>query len=1145
MYTELQVTTNYSFLRGASHIEELIARAALLGMKSLAVTDRNSLAGIVRAHQRAKEAGIRLIVGCRLDLADGGPSLLVYPTDRAAYSRLTRLLSVGKARAGKGKCELAWPDLAAAAEGLIAILCTDPTPANIHRLKQDFGDQAYVALTLMHRPNDAVRLRSIADQAAALGVPAVATNDVLYHAPGRRILQDVLSCIRERCTIDELGHRREWSAVRHLQSPEEMIRLFSRHPDAIARTQEIAQRCRFSLDELRYQYPHEVHLAGLTAQQTLEQRTWEGAAARYPDGLPDSIRGQLRHELDLIDSLQYAPYFLTVDSIVRFARSQHILCQGRGSAANSAVCFVLGITSIDPTRSDLLFERFVSAERREPPDIDVDFEHERREEVIQWIYQTYGRHRSALCATIIRYRGRGAVRDVGKAMGLTEDVTGALASQVWSWSEQGVAHEHAAALNFNMADRRLRLTLDLAQALIGFPRHMSQHPGGFVLTEDRLDDLVPIEPASMVNRQVIEWDKDDIDVLRFMKVDVLGLGMLGCMRRAFDLLSEHKHQRLNLATIPPEDPATYAMIRKADTLGTFQIESRAQMSMLPRLKPRTFYDIVIQVAIVRPGPIQGDMVHPYLRRRDGLEQVDYPTPELRRVLQKTLGVPLFQEQAMQVAIVCAGFTPTEADALRRSMATFKFTGGVSHFKQKLIAGMVERGYSAEFADRTFSQIEGFGSYGFPESHAASFALIAYASAWMKCHHPDVFCCALLNAQPMGFYATAQIVRDARLHGVELRPVSVNQSAWDCTLEVRHPSGKLHSGNVQSGNTQSGNTQPGNTQPGNTQSGNTQPGNTQPGNTQPGNTQSGNTQPAEARQPYHAVRLGLRMVKGLATLHADEMIAHRGTGYRSIEDIWRRLKIPVAALERLAEADAFQTLGLDRRQALWTIRGLSDTRLPLFDSVPTSPDAEPAVVLAAMTAGRQVVEDYRSTGLSLRRHPVGFLRTDLAARRIVRCADLTNIRDGRRIEVAGIILVRQRPGSARGVLFVTIEDETGHANLILWPSVFEAQRRLVLSASMIACRGKLQREGEVIHVIAEHLTDLSALLRGVGQRDEDFPVPHGRGDEARRDSTPDPREKKVVVSRDIYAPDLRTAPNHGIPNQGSPNQGIKVPTRDFR
>nr|WP_294546686.1 error-prone DNA polymerase [uncultured Rhodopila sp.] len=1145
MYTELQVTTNYSFLRGASHVEELMARAAVLRMPALGIADRNSLAGMVRAHQRAKEAGVRLIAGCRLDLT-GGPSVLVYPTDRASYSRLTRLLTLGKGRAGKGKCELYWPDLAASAEGLVGVLCTDPSEANLRRLKADFGDRAYVALTLMRRPNDAVGLRVIEDTARAQGVPAVATNDVLYHAPGRRILQDVLTCIREGCTIDELGHRRERSSIRHLEAPEEMARLFARHPEAVARTREIADRCRFSLDELRYQYPHEVHIEGLNAQETLERRTWEGAAVRYPGGVPDDVLRQLHHELELIGSLEYAPYFLTVDSIVRFARANNILCQGRGSAANSAVCFVLGITSIDPTRSGLLFERFVSAERREPPDIDVDFEHERREEVIQWVYDTYGRDRAALCATIIRYRGRGAVRDVGKAMGLTEDVTGALASQVWSWSEEGVAEEHAAALNFNLEDSRLRLTLDLARALIGFPRHMSQHPGGFVLTQDRLDDLVPIEPAAMANRQVIEWDKDDIDVLRFMKVDVLGLGMLGCMRRAFDLLADHKGGRLDLATVPPEDPATYAMIRKADTLGTFQIESRAQMSMLPRLKPRTFYDIVIQVAIVRPGPIQGDMVHPYLRRREGLEKVEYPTPELRRVLEKTLGVPLFQEQAMQVAIVCAGFTPSEADALRRSMATFKFTGGVSHFKGKLIAGMVERGYTAEFAEKTFSQIEGFGSYGFPESHAASFALIAYASAWMKCHHPDVFCCALLNAQPMGFYATAQIVRDAQLHGVEVRAVSVNDSGWDCTLEAinchgpathrhglppphrdgpspPHRHGPACPGHLyQHGAAIGGPDKPGHDDPGT--------GHDDPGT---GHDDGGaGWDDSDGAPARYAVRLGLRMVKGLSATHADEMIARRGAGYRSIEDMWRRSRVPVASLERLAEADAFLTLGLDRRQALWTIRGLSDTRLPLFDDLPAEADTEPAVALAAMTAGRQVVEDYRSTGLSLRRHPVSFLRRDLAARRIIRCSDLLTVRDGKRVEVAGIILVRQRPGSARGVLFVTVEDETGHANLILWPSVFEAQRRLVLSASMIACRGKLQREGEVLHVIAEHLTDLSDLLRGVGERDEAFPLVHGRGDEAKHGGVPDPREKqRMPASRDIYVPDLRP--------------GIKVPTRDFR
>ncbi|MGH7042557.1 MAG: error-prone DNA polymerase, partial [Acetobacteraceae bacterium] len=738
---------------------------------------------------------------------------------------------------------------------------------------------------------------------------------------------------------------------------------------------------------------------------------------------------QLRHELALISDLEYAPYFLTVNNIVRFARSKDILCQGRGSAANSAVCYVLGITSIDPVRSGLLFERFVSQARREPPDIDVDFEHERREEVIQWVYETYGRERAALCATVIRYRTRGAVRDVGKAMGLTEDVTTALASQAWGWSEEGIPEEQAAELNLNLADRRLRLTLDLSHELIGFPRHLSQHPGGFVLTHDRLDELVPIEPAAMDDRQVIEWDKDDIDHLRFMKVDVLGLGMLGCMRRAFDLLRAHRGLPLDLGSIPAEDKATYAMIQKADTLGTFQIESRAQMSMLPRLKPATFYDLVIEVAIVRPGPIQGDMVHPYLRRREGKDPVEYPTPELKRVLGKTLGVPLFQEQAMQVAIVCAGFTATEADALRRSMATFKVTGGVSKFQEKMITGMVANGYSREFAERTFKQIEGFGSYGFPESHAASFALIAYASCWLKRHHPDVFCVALLNSQPMGFYAPAQIVADAKAHGVPVRPVCINASSWDCTLE-----------------------------------------------------------PAEGR--YLAVRLGLRMVTGLSETHAAALIASRGVApYSSVEDVWRRAAVPIAALERLADADAYQGLGLARRQALWAIRGLDNTELPLMaaagpPAVP-SQEREPKVRLRPMPAGGEVVADYWATGLTLRDHPVSFVRAEVQRLGAVPCARLTELRPGRRVAVAGIVLVRQRPGSARGVIFATIEDETGHANIIVWPKVFDRQRRIVVSARMLACRGLLQREGDVIHVVAEELTDLSDLLASVGQRGTAF------------------------------------------------------------
>ena len=709
-YFELQCTSHFSFLRGASSCEELFAHAATIGIRGLAIVDRNSLAGIVRAHEAAKVTGIRMIVGCRLDLADG-MSVLVYPTDRPAYARLCRLLSVGKKRGGKAKCVLEWQDVLEYGEGLIAVLVPDEADdlcaLRLKRLADGFGDRAYMALTLRRRPNDQLRIHDLSNMAARFRVATVATNDVLFHEPHRRILQDVVTCIRNGTTIDHVGFRRERHADRYLKPPEEMARLFPRNPEAVARTAEIAARCTFSLDELAYQYPEERTMPGLTPQQALEKLTWGGVKHRYPEGLPDEVKEKLDHELALIERLGYAPYFLTVNSIVRFARSREILCQGRGSAANSAVCYVLGITSIDPERNDLLFERFVSEERREPPDIDVDFEHERREEVMQWVFETYGRDHAALCSTVIRYRARGAMRDVGKALGLTEDLIKMLSSQVWEWSEEGVQSKHAEELNLNLGDRRLKLAIMLAQELIGTPRHLSQHPGGFVLTHDRLNELVPIEPAAMIDRQVIEWDKDDIDALKFMKVDCLALGMLTCMKRAFDFLVDAKGIELDLATIPSEDPRTYAMIRKADTLGTFQIESRAQMSMLPRMKPRTFYDLVIEVAIVRPGPIQGDMVHPYLRRREGKEEVVYPKPELEKVLGKTLGVPLFQEQAMRVAIECAGFTPGEADQLRRAMATFKFTGGVSKFKDKLVGGMVERGYDREFAEKTFSQLEGF------------------------------------------------------------------------------------------------------------------------------------------------------------------------------------------------------------------------------------------------------------------------------------------------------------------------------------------------------------------------------------------------------------------------------------------------------
>jgi error-prone DNA polymerase len=1084
-YAELQCASHFSFLRGASSCEELFGQAAACGIEALAITDRNSLAGIVRAHEAARATGVRLIVGCHLQLTDD-TNLLVYPTYRAAYSRLCRLLSIGKRRGGKGRCRLDWEDVAGHAEGQIAILVPDRADGTarraLERTVEIFGPRAHLGLSLRRRPRDQMRLHDLSRLADDLGVYTVVTNDVLYHHPDRRILQDVVTCIREGCTLDTLGFRRERSADRHLKRVAEMHRLFAAYPDALARTLEIADHCRFSLDELSYQYPDEVSEPGLSPQQTLARLTWEGAATRYPDGLPDKVRRSLEHELRLIGELGYAPYFLTVHSIVRFARSQDILCQGRGSAANSAVCFVLGITAIDPERNDLLFERFVSQERKEPPDIDVDFEHERREEVIQWIFETYGRNHAALCATVIRYRSRGALRDVGKALGLSEDLIKTLSSQVWSYSSEGVEGRHVAELNLNLEDRRLRLALDLSRQLIGFPRHLSQHPGGFVLTHDRLDDLVPIEPAAMKDRQVIEWDKDDIDALKFMKVDVLALGMLSCMKRGLDLLAEHKDIQLDLATIPAEDPKTYAMIRRADTLGTFQIESRAQMAMLPRIKPRTFYDLVIEVAIVRPGPIQGDMVHPYLRRREGREPVVYPTPELEKVLGKTLGVPLFQEQAMRVAIECAGFTASEADQLRRAMATFKVTGGVSHFRDKLIDGMVARGYAADFAERTFSQLEGFGSYGFPESHAASFALIAYASAWLKCHHPDVFCAALLNAQPMGFYAPAQIVRDAQDHGVKVRPVCINASRWDCTLEADTQGDRL------------------------------------------------------------AVRLGFRMVRGLANAAAARLIAARSDHpFASVDETWRKAKVPVQDLVRLAEADAFRpALGLERREALWAIKALRDEPLPLFaaaateDGEPVSEVSEPAPSLRAMAPGRQVVEDYTHTGLTLRDHPLTFLRDQLQSRHVMTCAEATGMRDRRLTRVAGLVLVRQKPGSAKGVMFITIEDETGVANLVIWPSLYEEQRRVVLAASMLIVDGRIQREGEVIHIVATQLQDGSDLLATVGEGGEAFPLPHGRGDEVHHGSLPDPRggPPRNPRARDIFIPDLETAV-------------IQPKTRDFR
>jgi error-prone DNA polymerase len=1097
-YTELHTASHFSFLRGVSSVEALFSAAKLLGYEALGITDRNGVGGLVKALRASQETGVRLIAGCRLDLMDGN-ALLVWPEDRDGWSRLTRLLTLGNHRADprkgeKGQCFLHWEDVAACSEGLVAALL--PGEADyavaLAQMRDIFGDRAHLALSHRRRPGDSARLHALDALARRFGVRPLATGDILYDSPDKRLLQDVVTAIRNKCTIDELGFRRERHADRHLKAPHEMERRFAAFPDAIQASADIAERCTFSLRELSYQYPDEIVMSGRSPQEALERLTRAKIAEKIPRALPEGksekdYRELLEYELRLIARWEYAPYFLTVNSIVAYARSQDILCQGRGSAANSMVCYVLGITSIDPIKHGLLFERFLSENRAEPPDIDVDFEHDRREEVIQWIYNTYGHAHAALTAVVSRYRTRGAVREVGKALGLSEDMLGALSGQIWGWSEGGLPERHVEELGFDPRDPRLALTLELSRQLIGTPRHLSTHPGGFVLTRDRLDSLVPIAPAAMADRYIIEWEKDDIEELGFMKVDVLGLGMLGCMRRAFELLAGHKGKPLDLASpeMQEDDEATYDMICKADTIGTFQIESRAQMSMLPRLRPREFYDIVIQVAIVRPGPIQGDMVHPYLRRREGKEKEEYPSEALRDVLKKTLGVPLFQEQAMKVAIVGAGFTPAEADALRRSMATFKSTGGVSKFEDKMVSGMVERGYTRDFAERTFKQIEGFGSYGFPESHAASFAKIAYASSWMKCHHPDVFCAALLNAQPMGFYQPAQIVRDARDHGVEMRPVCVNASRWDCTLE-----GVLRYG-VSTGST---------------------PTQDERESAKPLILSRDRACRGPVSKDLLPLRLGLRMVRGLANEHAARIVAARGEApYTSAEDVWRRSGVPPAALEKLADADAFASLGLTRREALWRVRGLGEAPLPLFAAADDRTN-EPAVALAAMTDGREVVEDYGAVSLSLRAHPLAFLRPELERRGLRPCADLARVKDGTRVEIAGLVLIRQRPGKGN-VTFITLEDESGIANVILWQRRFEEQRRVVMGAAMLGVKGVLQREGEVVHVIADRLEDLGALLQSVGERQ--FPHRYDPGDSA-KGAAPDPREAAIrVKSRDFH------------------------------
>jgi error-prone DNA polymerase len=1066
-YAELAVTTNFSFLRGASHPQEMVARADELGLTAIGIADRNSFAGVVRAYDEARKRNIKLLVGTRLVTGDGF-EVLAYPTDRVAYGRLCRLITAGNLKAKKGECELVFEQILSAGEGQIFIalpptLLLEAFTARLSDLARAAPGRTFLAGAHYHRGDEPRRIGLLAELGPRLGAPLVAVNDVIYHAPERRPLADVLTCVREKCTLAEAGLRLTVNAERHIKPPLEMARLFQNFPDAIARTVEIANVCRFSLGELKYEYPDEPVPDGKTAQQHLEDLTWTGARERYsldryPEGIPADVQNRLRDELQLIAKLDYARYFLTVYDVVAFARNQdkEILCQGRGSAANSAVCFCLGITSVNPDKSNLLFARFISENRGEPPDIDVDFEHERREEVIQYIYRRYGRHRAAICATVVHYRSRRAIREVGKVLGLTEDVTAALAKTVWGYGD-GLPDDHIRQAGLDPDNPAIRQAVDLADELIGFPRHLSQHVGGFVLTRARLDETVPIGNAAMDERTFIEWDKDDIDTLGLMKVDVLALGMLSCLRRGLDLLQAHYGKDYSLATLPADDAAVYDMLSHADSTGVFQVESRAQMSMLPRLKPQCFYDLVIEVAIVRPGPIQGDMVHPYLRRRDGIEKEHYPSPspdhgpadELKDVLRRTLGVPLFQEQAMQIAITAAKFTPDEADGLRRAMATFRHTGNVHLFRDKFIEGMAGRGYDRTFAEHCFGQIEGFGEYGFPESHAASFALLVYASAWIKCRHPDVFCAAILNSQPMGFYQPAQLVRDARSHGVEIREADVNFSAWDCTLET-------------------------------------------------------------AADGSHAVRLGFRLIAGLSEDELQRLIAARGNGFSSIERLAAIAGVSRFTIERLAEADAFRSLGLDRRAALWAARRLDmigirpprggnakaqdriqDSALPLL--TPHLSDElfpEETVALPAMPLCEHVVEDYVATGLSLKAHPVRFFRDRLTALGAMRNAELRSdtVTQDSTVTVAGLVLVRQRPGTSKGVVFMTLEDETDIANIIVWPKVFAKNRRTVMTARFLAVRGRLQRSGLVIHVVAQDFVDLSAELRSLRDGELFLPAP---------------------------------------------------------
>lgn len=1052
-YAELHCRTNYSFLEGASHPDELVNRAAELGLKALAITDRNSVAGVVRAHAAAIRTDLQLIPGAEVTPADAAPILLL-PMTRNGWSALSRLITLGRRREEKGRCHLTLSDLSDYSTDL---LCCVPLQqqtqlrferrfqagmdasvpaATLQQLREIYPDRCHGLIELHLGSDDQTILEQGRQLCRHVGIPIAAANDVHFHEPQRHNLQQLLTAVRLRSGISRLGHELFPNGERFLKTGEQMRRVMRGQNDLLEQTLQIASRCTFSLNELQYEYPEELVPAGLTPVEHLRNLTWAGSSARYPNGVPERIREMIRHELQLIEELHYEAYFLTVSDLVRFARDRGILCQGRGSAANSVVCFCLGVTSVDPDRIDLLFERFVSRERNEAPDIDVDFEHERREEVLQYLYQRYGRDRAAMTAAVITYRPRSAVRDISRALSFSENRTNQLAARMDHVSSEEQLADRLRDGGLDPDSSSGGMVLHFLRTLIGFPRHLSQHPGGMVISRGLLSDLVPVENASMPGRTVIQWDKDDLDTLGLLKIDILSLGMLSAIRRAFDLIARHHGQSLTLADIPAEDPQVYDMICAADTMGVFQIESRAQMSMLPRLRPRCFYDLVIETAIVRPGPIQGDMVHPYLRRRSGEEPVDYPRQEVRDVLHRTLGVPIFQEQAMRLAIVAAGFSPGEADQLRRAMGAWRKTGVIAQFHEKLVRGMLERGYTEEFAERVFKQISGFGEYGFPESHAASFALLVYISAWLRRHHPAVFAAALINSQPMGFYAPAQLVRDAREHGVEVAPPDVSCSDPDCTLEqvaTAFPA----------------------------------------------------TQKVRHRDEGFRLRLGLRLIRGLPEETAQRIAQVRQAGppFRSFDDFARRTRIDRRSLQILSRADALASLQPDRRTALWDSLP-SRTPLPLLDTTDNvSTETDPQ--LPQMSLQEQVVADYSSAGLSLRPHPLTFLRELLQQRHVRTAAELETAEGDRRIRVAGLVLMRQRPSTASGITFVTLEDETGIVNLVVYPGVWQRFRGVAAHSGVLLASGRLQREGDVIHVVTDHLEDLAEMLNGLSSRSRDF------------------------------------------------------------